>query len=194
MKTTIIKGASRNWGKDGARGFARKGVCGLFALLAFYGGHAPASAQAQTQVQTSRYTATEQANRETVRRAYAAWARGGTKFFDILAPNAVWTIKGSGKNAVTYRSKAALLKSIEPFQARLASPLVPTVRQILADGDQVIILWDGRAPTKDGQVYRNSYAWFFKMKNGKAVEVTAFLDLPAYDDIVSRPVPRAAKR
>ena len=152
MKNTITKGASRGWGKDRARGFARKGICGLFASLLLCGGHAPASAQTQTspQPQASRYTATEQANRETVRRAYAAWARGGTKFFDILAPNVIWTIKGSGKNAVTYRSKAAFLKSIEPFQARLASPIVPTVRQIFVDGDQVIILWDGRAPTKDG--------------------------------------------
>ena len=56
-------------------------------------------------------------------------------------------------------------------------------------GDRVIILWDGRATAKDGKPYRNSYAWFFKMKGGKAVEVTAFLDLPAYDDILRRPMP-----
>ena len=31
------------------------------------------------------------------------------------------------------------------------------------------------------------------MKHGKAVKVTAFLDLPAYDDVVSRPVPLPAQ-
>ena len=180
-----VQGASRSLARD----LAPKGFLLLVALLSLGAGRAPVLAQSAGAASSARYNATERANRETVRRAYAAWARGGTKFFDILAPNVIWTIKGSGKNAVTYRSKAALLKSIEPFGARLASPLVPTVRQIFADGDQVIILWDGRATAKDGKPYRNSYAWFFKMKGGKAVEVTAFLDLPAYDDILRRPIP-----
>ena len=189
MKIATLTGASRGLEKDSARGFVRKSICGSFALLLLFGGYALASAQ------PSRYTATEKANRETVRRAYAAWAKGGTKFFDILAPNVVWTIKGSGKSATTYRSKAAFLKeAVAPFAARLSSPIVPTVRQIFVDGDQVIILWDGRATAGDGKPYRNSYAWFFKMKGGKAVEVTAFLDLPAYDDVLRRVKPRAAKR
>ena len=185
----------RGAGRFVSRGLASRGSLVLAALLSLGAGRAPALARPVGAASSASHTATERANRETVRRAYAAWARGGTKFFDILAPNATWTIKGSGKSAATYRSKAAFLKeAVAPFGARLSSPIVPTVRQIFVDGDQVIILWDGRATTKDGQPYRNSYAWFFKMKGGKAVEVKAFLDLPAYDDVLRRVKPHAAKR
>ena len=34
---------------------------------------------------------------------------------------------------------------------------------------------------KDGQTYRNSYAWFFRMRDRKVMRAAAFLDLPTYD-------------
>jgi uncharacterized protein len=41
--------------------------------------------------------------------------------------------------------------------APIATPLLPTVRGIHADGDMVIILFDAAATTKDGQPCRNTY-------------------------------------
>jgi ketosteroid isomerase-like protein len=38
---------------------------------------------------------------------------------------------------------------------------------------------------KDGQTYRNSYAWFFRMRAGRVIAATAFLDLPTYDAALS---------
>lgn len=140
------------------------------------------AAQAQTA------ESAEETNRKIVRQAFDDWAKGGTRFFDdVLAPDVQWTIVGSSASAGTYLGKEEFLsKAVRPFTARLSAPLVPTVREIFADKDQVIILWDGRATVKDGKPYRNSYAWFFKMKNGKAIEVIAFLDLPAYEDVLQR--------
>lgn len=112
--------------------------------------------------------ATEMVNKETVRRAFGDWAAGGTRFFDILADDVVWTIAGSGPSAQTFRSKADFIaKAVTPFGARLAVPLRPTVRAIYADGDEVVTLWDGIAQTRDGRTYRNSYAWFFTMRGGR---------------------------
>lgn len=129
----------------------------------------------------------EQTNREVVRQAFDEWAKGGSNFFDILASDAQWTIKGTGVSAGTYRSREEFLnKAVKPFAARLSKPIVPTVRAIFADGDQIIVLWDGEATTKDNKIYRNSYAWFFKMKNGKVIEAIAFLDLPAYQEVLER--------
>lgn len=139
-------------------------------------------------------TPTEQVNREIVRQAFDAWARGGTQFFDVLAPDVVWTIAGSGAYAGTYRGKANFLsKAAHPLSIRLSKPIVPTVRGIFADGEQVIILWEGRATTRDNRPYRNTYAWFFKMRDGKAIEVTAFLDLPAYEEAIRRVKPAPAR-
>ena len=140
----------------------------------------PGVAAAQTTAQT-----TQDSNKETVRRAFGAWAAGGTDFFDIVADDVVWTIEGSGPNAKTYRSQIELLEqAFVPFGVRISVPLKPTVRAMYADGDEVITIFDGVAQTNDGKPYRNTYAWFFTMRNGKVVTARAFLDLPAYDAVL----------
>ena len=128
----------------------------------------------------------EASNKELVTLAYAEWADGGTRFFDILDERVVWTILGSGPHAKTYNGKSAFLAgAVAPFGARLAVPLHPTVRSIHADGDDVVILWDGVATRRDGAIYRNTYAWFFTMRGGRVVTAKAMLDLAAYDDVLT---------
>ena len=168
--------------------------CAALTAATVLGGAAVTSAAAQTSADRP----TERANRAVIGRAFDAWARGGTRFFDdVLAPDVVWTIAGSGPSAGVYRGRQDFqTRAVAPFTARLATPIVPTVRRLWADGDEVIALWDGRATAGDGQPYRNTYAWIFTMRGGRAVAVTAFLDLPAYDAVLARvpPSPRAAPR
>ncbi len=47
-------------------------------------------------------------------------------------------------------SSELLDQVINPTSARLSSPIVPTVRGIWADGDMVIVLWNGEAIATDG--------------------------------------------
>lgn len=133
-------------------------------------------------------SAETQRNRETVGKAFAAWAAGGQTFFDdVLAPDVVWTIKGSGPSAGVYRGRQELIdRAVKPLSSQLKSPIRPTVHHLWAEGDHVVIHWDGEAVAKDGKPYRNSYVWIFRMRDGRAAEVTAFLDLVAYDAIVRR--------
>lgn len=135
----------------------------------------------------------EQRNRETVAAAFGRWAAGGTGFFEeILAPDVAWTIPGTSPVAGTYTNRDDFIaRAVRPFVRRLAEPIKPTVRNIWADGDHVIIHWDGTGMARDGEPYNNSYAWIFRMKDGKATEVTAFLDLMPYDAVLRRvPLPR----
>jgi len=132
--------------------------------------------------------AVEARNKQHVTEAFDRWAAGGTTFFsDILTPDVVWTIKGSGPSAGEYRGVDAFVEqAVRPFVSRLSSPVRPVRKQIWADGDHVIIQWDGVGTARDGQAYRNSYAWIFHMRDGKAFEATAFLDLAPYDDVLRR--------
>lgn len=136
----------------------------------------------------------EAANRQIVTQAFDRWAAGGTTFFtEVLAPDVSWTIKGSGPSAGVFEGRERFIEqAVRPFVSRLSSPVRPVSRQLWADGDHVVIHWDGVAVARDGQAYNNSYAWIFRMQNGKAVEVTAFLDLAPYDDVLRRvPAPKA---
>lgn len=130
----------------------------------------------------------EARNKQAVIEAFDRWGAGGTTFFrDMVAPDVVWTIKGSGPSAGVYRGLDTFLsKAVQPFVSRLSTTVRPVSKQVWADGDYVIIQWEGTGEARDGQPYVNSYVWIFHMRDGKAYEVLAYLDLPAYDDVLQR--------
>jgi uncharacterized protein len=132
----------------------------------------------------------EQRNKEIVRQYFDNWRNNRGSFFDLLAPEATWTITGTGTTAGTYRKQALIDQVVKPTSARLSSPIVPTVRGIWADGDMVIALWDGAATAGDGRPYRNTYTWYFRMQNGKAIEAIAFLDMQEFNNLWTRVSPR----
>ncbi|NJO51707.1 MAG: nuclear transport factor 2 family protein [Leptolyngbyaceae cyanobacterium RM2_2_4] len=132
----------------------------------------------------------EQRNKEIVQQYFDSWRNGTGNFFDLLAPEATWTITGTGATAGTYRKQALLDQVVNPTSARLSTPIVPTVRGIWADGDMVIALWDGEAIAGDGRPYRNTYTWYFRMQDGKAIEAIAFLDMQEFNDLWTRVSPR----
>jgi ketosteroid isomerase-like protein len=127
-------------------------------------------------------------NKQIVVEAFDRWAAGGNTFFsDVLVPEVVWTIKGSGPSAGVYRGLDSFVEqAVRPFVSRLSTPIKPVSKQVWAEGDHVIVQWEGAGVARDGQPYRNSYAWIFHMRDGKAFEVTAYLDLVPYDDVLRR--------
>ncbi|ANH67224.1 nuclear transport factor 2 family protein [Mitsuaria sp. 7] len=128
-------------------------------------------------------------NRARVAEAFEAWAKGGNTFFDdLLSPSVRWTIRGSGPYAGTYVGlEDFVARAVRPFASRLSKPVRPVaVHQVFAQGDEVAVHWDGAAVARDGQPYRNSYVWIFRMKDGRVAEATAFLDLAPYEDVIRR--------
>jgi uncharacterized protein len=150
---------------------------------------APAvAAQAPASVAGKRMTP----NLQLVWAAFDRW-RAGRGFFDqLLVEDVRWTIHGSGPLARTYTSRESFMReAVQPFAARLERPVVPTIRYIVGQDDLVIVVWDGESTAKDGVAYRNEYVWIFKLRDGKAVAVEAFLDLVPYYDVLNRiPSPR----
>jgi uncharacterized protein len=126
-------------------------------------------------------------NKAVVQAHFDRWSRGAGSFFDLLADDMKWTIAGSSQFSKTYVGKKRFMDEvITPINARLASPIVPKVRELYSDGDTVVALWDGTAKAKDGQPYRNTYAWFMKFKDGRIVEVTAFFETAELVDLWKR--------
>lgn len=131
-------------------------------------------------------------NLEVVHAAFERWRMGTGGPFELLEDETTWTIVGSSPFSKTYQSKKHFMDEvIGPFNARLTRPLVPTVRRLYADGDTVVALFDGEALAKDGIVYRNTYAWFLQMNNGRIVNSTAFFDTRIFDEFWNRVPPTA---
>jgi uncharacterized protein len=135
------------------------------------------------------------ANAAIVRRSFEAWSAGTGGPFELLAPEATWTIVGRSVAAKTYKSRDAFINEvIKPFNARMRVGLKPRIHDIYADGDTVIVLFDASATAVDGKPYDNTYAWFLDMRNGKIVKATAFFDALEFNDLWRRVQPAAETR
>ena len=138
----------------------------------------------------ARDLAKETNNKSLVQESFNRWRNGTGGPFELLVDDVEWTIVGSSPLAKTYRSKNEFIDEvIDPFNARMAKPLVPTVRGIFADGDMVIILFDAAATPKDGRPYNNPYTWYFQMQEAKIVKAIAFFDNRDFDEFWDRVSP-----
>jgi uncharacterized protein len=134
-----------------------------------------------------------EANRQTIRQAFDAWRQGTGSITEVFAPEMVWRIEGHSLASKTYDSKQQFIDEVlRPFGARFSAlePFRPTtIRSVHADGDTVIVVWDGRGIANDGQPYENSYAWIMKMLDGKVIDGTAFYDSISFNDLWTRVQP-----
>jgi len=134
-----------------------------------------------------------EANRRAIHDAFRAWQAGSASIDDMFADDMIWRIEGHSVASREYASKEQFIDEVlAPFGARFATgerfrPV--TIRSVHADGDTVIVLWDGRGVANDGQPYENTYAWFMRMRDGRVVDGTAFYDSISFNDLWTRVAP-----
>ncbi|WP_458129591.1 nuclear transport factor 2 family protein [Pseudomonas sp. Z2-11] len=133
---------------------------------------------------------TQEANTNLVRQAFANWQQGKGTVFDLLAPDAVWTVAGSSPVSGVYYGKTELIEqAVRPISARLATPISPTLQSIIAQDDIVVVLWDGTATALDQKPYNNTYLWQLTFKDGRIIQAMAFLDTYALNELMRRVTP-----
>lgn len=151
---------------------------------------APACAIGCATTESSSMRETQLDNKALVRDAFDRWRAGTGGPFELLAPDATWTIVGSSPASKTYPDREAFMREvIRPFNARLTRPLVPTVREIVTEGDRVVVRFDAIATARDGIAYRNTYSWHLRMEGGSIVEAVAFFDTRLFDEFWNRVQP-----
>lgn len=156
-------------------------ITAMAVVLATSSGH---TAMAQTQ------QSNETRNKAIVEEKFKAWANGTGSPYEILADNATWTITGNSLASKTYNSREAFMTEvIRPFNARMSVGLKPTIRNIYADGDTVIVFFDAKGTARDGKPYENTYAWFLDLEGGKVTKASAFYDSVAFNDFWRRVQP-----
>jgi ketosteroid isomerase-like protein len=134
-------------------------------------------------------------NRTTIRAAFEAWQQGSAPITDVFAPDMRWRIAGHSLASRSYADTQQFIDEVlAPFAARFSpeGPFRPVaIHAVVADGDTVVVHWDGRGTTNDGTPYENSYAWFMELRDGKVVDGTAFYDSISFNDLWARVQPRS---
>jgi uncharacterized protein len=126
--------------------------------------------------------------RGIVTAAFDEWAAGTGTAAALFAPDMTWEIVGHSAASRRYGSAAEFVAEVlEPFGARFSRdrPFRPVrIRQVVAEGDRVVVLWDGEGRTVADTVYRNTYAWFMTVDDrGLIVDGTAFYDSISFDEL-----------
>jgi ketosteroid isomerase-like protein len=130
--------------------------------------------QNQSQVQTM--GAAE--NKQFISNMFAELSKGNSEaFLGALADDVRFTIIGSTKYSGTFKGKQDLIaRLLAPLAAQVEGGMTITPDNLIADGDFVAMQAHGKALSKNGTRYDNTYCHVFRIANGKVLEVTEYLD------------------
>ena len=90
-----------------------------------------------------------------------------------LAPDAITQAKGFSKFSGVRRYET-IVGTIEAFQKLLPTGLRPEIKTITAEGDRVVVEFEGNATTRDGKAYNNQYCMVFTLADGKIKQVNEY--------------------
>ena len=116
-------------------------------------------------------------NKELILDAFNSRIRGDGSVIDFFDDNVTWTVIGSTPVSRTYKSKREFFDgAVRPLTEKLTGAIRPTLRDVTAENDRVVLEWQGRTTGKNGQPYDQTYCWVMKMQGGKVIEGIAYLD------------------
>ena len=138
---------------------------------------------------TASTTNTTDANRQRIQHVMAELDKGnGKPFVDTMADDFSWTIPGDTPWSRTYSGKQVVVNELlRPLYAQFATPYISTTRRVMADGDMVIIEFDGRVTTKAGKAYNNRYCYVCRMEDGKMKDLMEYLDTALVNSALEAP-------
>lgn len=117
-------------------------------------------------------------NKQLVRQLYAELSNGNTKpFIDCLAEDIRWTVIGTTNFSGTIEGKQNVVnKLFDRVAAQLDGPTKITIKNLIAEGEYVVVESSGQVVTTAGKTYNNIYCEIFRFVDGEVKEVTVYLD------------------
>ncbi len=90
-----------------------------------------------------------------------------------LTPDATTLAKGFGKFAGV-RHYDVIVGTIAAFRQLVPTGLSPTIHTVTAEGDRVVVEFEGNATLVNGQPYDNQYCMVFTMRDGRIRHVNEY--------------------
>jgi ketosteroid isomerase-like protein len=100
-----------------------------------------------------------------------------------LAPDAFTLAKGFGKFAGVRRYET-ILATIAAFKQLVPTGLSPTIHTVTAEGDRVVVEFEGNATLANGASYNNQYCMVFTLRDGKIKQVNEYFCTKLADEVL----------
>jgi ketosteroid isomerase-like protein len=113
-------------------------------------------------------------NKQVAIRFIEAFSRADTETVKLcLAPDAVVHSKGFGKLSGT-RSYEFIVATTGAFKDVMPTGLRPEFRAVTAEGDRVVVEFEGDATLANGEPYRNQYCLVITFEKSKIKQVNEY--------------------
>jgi ketosteroid isomerase-like protein len=128
-------------------------------------------------------------NKQLMQNIFLELAKGNSQpLRDSLAENCNWTVSGTTAWSGTYTGKQAILtRLLIPLREKLAGQYTNTAHRFIAEGDLVVVECQGHSTTKTGMPYNNKYCFIFRIRDGKLLEVTEYMDTQLAANVLGEP-------
>jgi uncharacterized protein len=127
-------------------------------------------------------------NKKIVESFYEAGNTGDMdRCLALLADDIRWTNIGSTRYSGTYVGKEKLIAELlGPVFGNLKAGITSTIDATIAEGEFVVVQSRGKAETKDGRPYNNTYCHIFRVRDGNIAEVTEYFDTALTSSVLGR--------
>lgn len=100
-----------------------------------------------------------------------------------LAPDATTVAKGFGKFAGV-RHYDVIVGTIAAFKQLVPTGLSPTIHTVTAEGDRVVVEFEGHATLANGKSYNNQYCMVFTLREGRIEQVNEYFCTLLADEVL----------
>jgi uncharacterized protein len=90
-----------------------------------------------------------------------------------LAPDAVTHTKGFGQVSGT-RTREMMLATTAAFRQIVPTGFRPRIERVVAEGDTVVVEWEGNARLSNGAPYCNQYVFIFTLRDGLITQLNEY--------------------
>jgi ketosteroid isomerase-like protein len=117
-------------------------------------------------------------NKKLIETIFARIAVGDrTLLVETLADDVTMRTTGQNSWSQTFRGKEALFRDLYGYLETLLAEGRRTIPlRFIADEDHVVVQATGEMRTKAGVPYNNDYCLIYRLRDGKIVEITEYLD------------------
>ncbi len=129
-------------------------------------------------------------NKALVAEWFEALGKGdGRPMLKAMAPDIKWTISGRSSWSGTFQGLDDLRQNhLGPMFALFGGTYTNTAKELIAEGNNVVVRCRARGTTTGGVSYDNDYCWILRLDGGQLVEVIEYVDtLGVEQDLGAKP-------